>query len=88
MIEIIAPLFLMSQLRIITNREACIYEPDLLGEFVKDNGAVSLCVGNIYRHGYTRTDILNCILYYERDINCLPGTSCDIGDCPKVSPSF
>jgi len=47
-----------SGVRVIENREACSYEPDLMGEYVLDSRTISLCTTNAIKKGYTREFIL------------------------------
>lgn len=47
-----------SNVKIISDREACSYEPQLLGEFVVDSKTISLCDENIKESDYTRNEIL------------------------------
>jgi len=47
-----------SGVRVIENREACSYEPDLMGEYVLDSRTISLCTENAIEKGYTREHVL------------------------------
>lgn len=47
-----------SGVRVIENREACSYEPDLMGEYVLDSRTISLCTENLIEKGHTREHVL------------------------------
>lgn len=44
--------------RVVENREACSYEPDLMGEYILDSRAISICVDNAIKVGNDPHDVL------------------------------
>lgn len=47
-----------SGVRVIENRQACSYEPELMGEYVLDSRTISICNTNVIEKGYTREHAL------------------------------
>lgn len=47
-----------SGVRVIENRQACSYEPNLMGEYVLDSRTISICTTNAIKSGYTREHVL------------------------------
>ena len=47
-----------SGVRVVENREACSYEPDLMGEYILDSRTISICVDNAIEVGNDPHDVL------------------------------
>lgn len=47
-----------SGIRVVDNREACRYEPDLMGEYVLDSRSISICTSNVVKKGHSRDFVL------------------------------
>lgn len=47
-----------SGVRVVDNREACRYEPDLMGEYVIDSRTISICTSNVVKKGHSREHVL------------------------------
>lgn len=46
-------------IRVVENREACSYEPDLMGEYVLDSRTISICTDNVSVKGKDYHNVLN-----------------------------